>query len=340
MDRLPELLALLYGAGERWTTVSAIGVRWSDRVVSERARERFNARSSSRSRSMMTVTVGDGEPPRFSESEQRFWIARPDRWRTETERHISVGRGDVWWTWSGAQGFVTNEDTPEVGHGSPLEGWGVLLDPGRLLAALRFELVEERDGLLHVGASPAGRDRAEMYLMDVGADHATLDVDPERGIVVRYEVSLEGEPFSRAELRDAVFDEPLDDALFTLEPPPGEPRQSPFGGSEELTLVEAASRASFPVFAFGELPDGPWDLRVRYHAAHRAIAETVSLIYFRRDGRESVTVQEVAHDAEEKLGRGGGQTLLVRRGKTSMLLRSTELDEAVLQRLADTLEPV
>ncbi len=144
--------------------------------------------------------------------------------------------------------------------------------------------------------------------------------------------------FLRSELLDATFDEPLPDALFTLTPPPGEEAMTPSElHAHGLSVEEAAERASFPIFALGELPDGPWRLAASHSRARREIPERISLLYHRSDGRGQIVVTEVRAGAEHHLWHGGGARVELEREGTTLILTSEDYDEDELRRLAGTL---
>lgn len=285
--------------------------------------------------SVMRAYFADSDPPRPETHEYRvrLWIAKPDRIRQEAEDSTTVGRGERWWSWSSYGGFTSNEQEPDVRTGNTIESHAAHLDPAVLLPQIELEEID----LPRVDVRPRG---GEHHLPGLpgGADRHRLTVD-ERGVVVRIESFVDGEPFLVSELLDPVWDEPIPDDVFTLELPEGEQLHSPSElHASNLTVEEGAARASFAVYAVGELPEGVWRTRISYRAAYREQHEELVILYHRHDGRGMIQlVEQDAAAPRRPAVPVGAAHVSAERGGTLVELQSTDYDEEVLQTLAETL---
>jgi outer membrane lipoprotein-sorting protein len=332
---LGDLLELLYGAGDRWTTFRGTIRSWHDGELMERAFEADRSRGTGITRQY--AIAGDEPEERTYENLERLWIAKPDRLRLETEGSTVVTRDGIWWSYSELGGLMTNEHDPDAHHGSTPESvHPELLAPGSLLSGLRFGEIARSDGYLLVEASPSADQRG--FPPVHGADRYRLRVDAERGVVRRFESFFEDEPLTWVALAEAVFDEPIDDELFVLVVPDGTEPHSPFNRDRSVTLEEAAELASFPVFAISELPEGMWRLNATFFSFRDT--EMVTLIYHRADARGSIHVSQQGGDVTTWLRMGDAAYVHVVRDETKIDLSSQDYDEAALQDLAGKLERV
>ncbi len=284
--------------------------------------------------------AGEGEPPETSEHRQEVWIAKPDRWRQAGEGHVVVAREPLWWSWAEHSGYRTNEGAPDHHHSSPLESFALHLDPAAVIPQLDPDSIRRLDGALEVHA----RSRAARHLglgLPGGADEHRLLVAAPRGVVLRCESLIDGEPFVVSELENPIFDEELDDGLFTLELPEGERFVSPDERSPRLTLEQAAERASFPVYALTGLPEGVWRLSVHYQPTYRDQPDRLHLLYHRDDARASIAVVEHRTGERQPWARMHGTSeARVERDGTSVTLQSQDLSNDDLAGLAGRLERV
>lgn len=174
-------------------------------------------------------------------------------------------------------------------------------------------------------------DRLTWDLHSLGgmADEYTLEVDLERGILLRVECRVQGEPFLIGETTDLVFDEDFGPETFVLEPPEGEeirPLES-LSDARRLheTIDEAARAAPFPVFILPSLPE---DWRVRVWSTpgedRPPRPQTVTVDYGAHDGTASLSIGQFPpgeSDIEAFLG-GGPAFEEVERNGLTMRMRS------------------
>jgi hypothetical protein len=329
-----DLLELLHGAAHRWQTLQCSVHHWRHTARSEAATERWAA--ASRGVSVMRLYADDPDAPRAEtyEHRERIWIAKPNRFRQEhADDWVTVSHGRRWMSWSRHQGFVSNEGDPDHVVSDPVQSYAAHLDPATLIPQIEIEKIE----LPVVHVRPRAGDRHGPGLPH-DADRHVLTLD-ERGIVVRLQSFVDGEPFVLSELVDPDWNEPIPDGVFTLEIPEGEEVVSP---SElhafRLTLEEAAERAGFPVYAIGELPDGVWRIDVHHHAGRGDMPEQVVVLYHRNDARRTIHAVEHAAGGEHPWARApGASSVRVERDGTLVDLRSEDYDESVLEALASTL---
>jgi hypothetical protein len=336
-----DLLELLHGAGGRWTTVSATVRIWRRRDVEDRARKRWEQSFRGGAGVVtMHLVAAAGPPPTGEHVETiRLWIAKPDRSRQEYGESVNVTNGALWSTYQPLHGYLTNAGDTGEGYSDPVDTFGHLLDPARLLPGLEFDAPVERAGALVVGARPRpGSSRFHLYGIGPGADAHELVIDPRLGVVLRTESRLEGEPFVVWEVIDPSFDEELPDDLFTLIPPPGEEALTPGElHAHGLSLEDAAGRASFAVLAIPELPEGPWRLFASHSRPRGTFPELVSLLYHRADARGQILVTQFSASAGHEHWDSGEARAEVDRDGTHVVLTSQDVAEDELRRLAETL---
>jgi outer membrane lipoprotein-sorting protein len=238
----------------------------------------------------------------------RVWFERPDRWREVREGDewgptLTVRDGGRLWTYDDTLGALSDdvEGNPAAGLGEDL---ALHLDPAPLIGQLTFE----PGGLAKRAGRPVVRARATPRLPDaqpqlgsllgaLGADELLLEMDLERGVLLRTEVRRAGEAFRVYEAEDVEFDATHPPQTFSFEPPRGEEIRPPEGRTriDELPLYEAARRAPFAVFVPTDLPDD-WGLAVTYISPHQRppAGAQVHLWYRAGGGVAAVNVIEQA----------------------------------------------
>lgn len=373
MSALGDLLELLHGAQEPFRTLRAVYRTWTHRARSTAA---FLAMAEAGGGSIHTF-ADDDEREREPESMRivRIWRQR-DSARTEEvgsgEGGYGVRVGERWWSWSHELGAISNELEPDVGSGTG-EELRALLDPTQILAAARFEplgrasvagraTITARAIPRHAGKS--GRrpfsDAFALHDLGAGGDRYLLDVDAERGVLLRVEAIRDGLPFQRTEAVEIAFDEPLEDDLFVFRAPPGESVRSPRergGRPEHVSIVEAQRRARFPVLMPETMPHG-WELRCIYVGPSQRpdAGASVHLACTSPSGHEALSIRESASsealrrvegtgwESLEQEGRefevcslGSRAQLRLERGGTAVHMSSSSLDVRQLARIAAAL---
>lgn len=290
MSELGDLLDLLYGAGERWSTARLVVRTWGDSELSGEAMRRDAAARRAQGASVMVSSRDHGGPSTW-EMTTRAWVDRPhDRARTELSRDhgdsLTVRAGRLWWSYSPHSGSMLNESDPDIGGGGAISlDW--MLEPSAVISALELTVTGEtvvagRPAVAVVGVPRPADPRHGVGLpLAQGADEVRLAVDRERGVLLRFESRLEARPFSVQEVVELAFEEALDDGLFRFVSPDSSPVRSPretVSRPKAVSVEEVARRASFTVLVPTRLPRG-WRVDVAYSppAARPPRPESVTL---------------------------------------------------------------
>jgi outer membrane lipoprotein-sorting protein/uncharacterized Zn-finger protein len=309
VSELAELLELLHGARDRSRTVRATIREWHHGERSSRAFKR-HVEESKATAYTEARTVGEDSPPEAWESLTRLWVEKPARIREEREdphweRLLVIRDGERWWSYSPQMGARSNEADPGVRSGA-----GQLsehhLDPAPLIAALDFEVLGRRifagRPALEVRATPRLSAEAmpahALFLLGHGGDEFRLLVDRERGVLLRTEARLEGQPFRVRELLEVSFDEDFPWETFVFVPPAGESVRPPRVPSlRPVSIEEAARLAPFTVFIPKRVPAG-WGMDVRYlHPEERPpVSASVAIWYRPPDATHVISLGERAAD--------------------------------------------
>ena len=318
MSELGDLLVLLHGARGRISTVRATVRTWQDLHGLREAMARHANR-------VGFVTYGSAEEPEREsvESLVRVWLAPPDGAREERTGQdgewVGVRRGRLWWRYDARSGATSNEGQPEIGSGIG-EEFRWLLDPAPAIGLLDFDEAEPGRcagrPTLRVRAVPREReDGADVPLIRLGAmgaDEIVLDVDAERGALLRIEARFEHRPIAISEILEIAFDETFPPDTFVFTPPSGEdvrPIAVPFEVRRDLTIEQAVALAAFTVWIPARLPTG-WETEVVF-AVERdrpPMAPCVHLHYRAADGTHALSIAQSPADRpadEEAEGPGG-----------------------------------
>jgi hypothetical protein len=314
MSDVSELLVLLHGARGRVSTVRATVRMW----------RHLGRHGAALQRAGWVGYAPIGRPEREAVEELvRVWFAPPDRAREEHEGShgawVAVRRGPQWWRYDDVNGAMSNEGAPDSrgGIGDELE-W--LLDPAPAMGMLEFDTIApaRRAGrpVLRVRAVPrtaaAGNDGPLMRLGAVGADELLLEVDAERGALLRIESRFEREPIALSEVVEIAFDEAFAEDTFVLEPPPGEAVRSVVDllpVRHDLTIEQAVALAPFTVWIPARLP-ADWETQIGFAVGQDRppMAPHVFLHYRAADGTHSLRIAESPADGPrdvEAEGPGG-----------------------------------
>jgi len=316
VSELGDLLELLYSAHRSFETVRGALLTRRDSELGERAFREFHERQQERGSSRSTLFAlgqpDDEPPPNERVSKTSFWYQRPDRFREEiTSDHphgrdgwMAVRDGERWWSFSPETGGMSNENDLSVGSGIGHE-IQPLFDPVDLLVNFELTIV----GTSEVGSRRTIEVRAvERALLNpyihgfpFWGDEVRCSVDAERGIIVRKVLLLGGAEFNSEELSELVFDEPISPETFSLELPAGETFVDLDARPEEVTLAEAAERASFRVFAVAKLPEGDWRMMIHFMPGRQRpqVPESVHINYVREDAQLDLSLSESPADAAD-----------------------------------------
>ena len=300
MSELAALLELLYTARERWQTVRATLWEWTHLERSQLAHERHLERTRGITGPSLTVgAYGDapGQYPRELAFTSRLWLDRGGRFREEREDGRLTLVGDA------RRAVVYSPESGPIERESPgvRPTVAALVDPAVLIPSLELSRAGETSladrHALVVEARPRLPAVPPADLVPLGCDGVCLLVDDERGVVLRLEAQLHGEPVHVVEVKEVAFDDPIADDLFVFEPPAGEhvrPAAEAYP-SRNVTLEEAARSASFTVLTPARLPS-----RWRMHALYRPaterprLAETVTILFSDSESLHHFGVEQAA----------------------------------------------
>jgi outer membrane lipoprotein-sorting protein len=314
MGDVAELLVLLHGARGRVSTVRATVHMW---------------RHVRRQGEALLRAGWVGYAPMAEEREAveevvRVWFAPPDRVREEREgchgASVSVCRGRHWWRYDEVNGAMSSEGSPPDSRGGIGDELEWLLDPAPAMGMLEFDtIVRARRAdrpVLRVRALPrtaaAGNDAPLMRLGAGGADELLLEVDAERGALLRIESRFEREPIALSEVVEIAFDEAFADDTFVFTPPPGEavrPVADLLPVRHELTIEQAVAVAPFTIWIPARLP-GDWETQIGFAVGQDRppMAPHVFLHYRAPDGTHGLRIAESPADGPrdvEAEGPGG-----------------------------------
>jgi hypothetical protein len=337
VSELGDLLELIQGATGRVSSVQAtLGERCRPQLL-EVAFRRFGARTGFAPGGGYFFAplggVAAGEQADEHVWEIRLW-ADAGRFRAERVgpdvESIVVVDHERWWSWSPAPGLHSHENEAGVTHLGGLD----LLDASEMLGDCELELAGET----HVAGRPAkklraraGRGGGHPLGLALGIEEATLEIDAERGLVLRRIELEEGQPAFVREVAKITYDEPLapDRFVFTL------PRGSSARGQAEprmTSLDESARLASFPVWTLEEIPRD-WRVDALFVPASERPTrpDSVTLLYSRRDGGERLEIHQ--RTQEHELPATGTERRFESGGRRYIALgpdRPAGLDPAVL----------
>jgi outer membrane lipoprotein-sorting protein len=174
------------------------------------------------------IDEDDAELAEPSEGVLRLWFERPDRFREQLtggdDMVLLVRDGPRWWSYDPELGTLTNEDEEESLRSTVESGYENLLAPSKLLTRLQFEPLGDGNvagrRTARVRAYPTPKvnmpDTWQSVGFGVGADEYGLDVDAERGVILRVASKFSGDELELVEAVQVAFDEPLAPDTFTF----------------------------------------------------------------------------------------------------------------------------
>jgi hypothetical protein len=325
---LGDLLEALYATHGGFESVASRWRIWTDHALTQRAMLVGAVRRGEEFMGVMDALAEDAA----TEEELRFWSTRDGRRREERADDenptITIVADGRWWTYDQFDGAQTGELPQQIFFGDP-GAIELLLMPAPLLGLLRFDSIGEGTRLerptICARATPIDdRDGGgmEFHSLGDGADEYVIEVDRERGTILRLEARLEGEAMIVREALEIAFDVALDPDLFTFVAPDGSDatvRQPIFPRRADMSLEEAGRQLPFAVFALRETPPD-WQLTV---VAHQLADERQApALLFYVGAQDQLTIQLSAAGggaAEPRDGRdaeaieGDGQILQLRR---------------------------
>jgi hypothetical protein len=306
MTDVAQLLALLHGARGRVSTLRATVRTWRHVARQGEALQRDGWTG-------YAPLDGDAAEREPIEERVRVWFAPPDRVREERDgscgTSVAVRRGADWLRYDEENGALSNEGAPDSRGGGIGDELGWLLDPAPAIGVLEFDTIHharraDRD-VLRVRAiprTPVARAGALLMLHGAhGADELLLDVDAERGTLLRVESRFEGEPIMLSEVVEIAFDEPFGEDVFVFTPPAGQAVRSVLDLEpvrHDLTIEQAVALAPFAVWIPARLPAG-WETRIGFAAGQEdkpPMPPQVFLHHRAADGTHAMTVAESPAD--------------------------------------------
>jgi hypothetical protein len=223
-----ELVDLLSTSPSRWRSLRAGGRIWSNPALLSEASEVQRARRRAEGQSFAVISNRSDAPvPQESDEEWQLWLA--GTWKRAKFR---AGRGGVdvvfhdstWWS-NGHGVSRTNEGATNSGHG---------IGPGEHLirTADYVPLIEIRDV---IPGSRLGRETLKstirmrhglgrrrgrgLHGLVIGdADPIVLEVDRERGVILRAESSYHGSVYLVLEVNEIEFDREFPPDTFEIQP--------------------------------------------------------------------------------------------------------------------------
>jgi outer membrane lipoprotein-sorting protein len=320
VSELGDLLELLHGAAGR---VSSVQSRWRLWRDEERVHAAFMAhakQTGGRTYTARRAARGGGSTEHTEEV--RFWWQSPASMREQRDTaqgegawtgqpNLVIRVGATWWSYSPQTGALTNGGDERHSHGAG-DQFLAMLDPCELIGVLDFTVVGrgQRAGrpVVVVVCRPRLGDRRgpagfALHHLGLGADEHVIEVEADRGVLLRAEARLEGQALQITEAAEIAFDTRLDPGLFRFEPPAGEELHRVDVARRirhDVPIHEAVGAVPFTVYTLGDAP-ADWRLTVTVHAGlpRPLVHANVGLHYRSRDATAQVNVSQMAADTAE-----------------------------------------
>ena len=337
MTELGDLLELIHGATGRIGSVQATVSERCRPQLMEAAFRRFGEHTGfARGGGYFFVPLGGVAPG--EQADEHVWEIRlwADAGRFRAERggpdleSVVVVDNERWWSWSPAFGLRSHEDETGVRILGGLD----LLDASELLVGYELELAGDTRvagrpaKIVRVSGSGSGGHPLGLAL---GIEEATLEIDAERGLVLRRVEFEQGQPAFVREVETITYDEALASDRFVFTLPDG---RSARGQAEPrmTSLDESARLASFPLWKLEEM-QRDWRVDALFVPASESPTrlDSVTLLYSRRDGGERLEVNQ--RSQEHELPATGNERRFDRGGRRYIALgpdRPVGLEAAVL----------
>jgi hypothetical protein len=284
-----DLLELMHTSITRWQTIRASGLDWRHRSRANRAWERWLA--DVRSRSFAVLRGGKDDDQSIDRERWSLWQEKPDRLRAEFEVEDGtvtvVIVGDTWWSWSPTRGTKTNAGDPHYSHG--IGAGQALIDPSSILPAVELQIVS-RDAFIgrpsvNVIATPSFIDVYDEESIDLriathglgsGADEYLLSVDAERGVLLRSEARIDGQPFRILAMESVAFDAPFAEDVFR---PPTTEDVERVSAPRDVAFSDLPNEVPFAVFVPESPPFGPDYATIHPAEPRRGVPETAHISF-------------------------------------------------------------
>ena len=236
MDTVGDVLELLHGARDRFTTLQVTVRVWHHIGRLNEALSRWAQTQTPGSVSVLTgKDTGSAHPVATSYQEtSRLWLQQPSRSRHEVDREhnegtaIKIVDGPLWWNYDPRLGAQTNEGAGQEhqgSSGSDRHPYSELFDPSAVIPSISIEVtgrsMHAGREVIMVKALPRESTHYGPWELWPGADEYELRVDAQRGALLRAAARTDGEEFAFKEITNVVFDEALPDELFRFKPSPG-----------------------------------------------------------------------------------------------------------------------
>ena len=382
MSELGDILELMHKASTSFETFAGefVAVDHPDvaqdammEAVKRRSSRIRGARSPTRSHTIQARIHGGPEPADGpQESRILVWSEPPDRYREQEgdgeEMQLVICDGERWWSYDPFMGALTNGNDADPGASTVRGQCEQLLRPSGLLARQRLNVTGrgERAGRAVIAVHGLRSDdrvrsggASSMDLVGAG-DECWLEVDAERGVLLRLESHLRGQPLMLMEARSVSFDEPLSADIFVFVSPDGlQPAAEPDHKPERVAIHEAVHKVPFHLFVL-DPAQHHWTSSSWFSAARKRppLPATVTTTYIAAEGGVSAVVIQQAFDPAiqttrsitriERLGSppievletpGGIACVKTVIGQTQLQLSSSDLDAQQLTELARRVQP-
>jgi hypothetical protein len=267
MSDLGDLLELIHTAHLRPKSLRAVIRHWAQNRLAREAVERLNRRQqagSIGSQHLLGVdVVGDDTVPATSEITYRVWGREPGRywrveWRDHRRENVAILNGQRWWSNTFGDSFWTNvrpdgSIADNVGGELPSTALQTMFAPTGLTGQLDLQTGgrarhARRAVIAASGKASLGERLDHIRMISLGwpyADDVRILVDAREGILLRYEMLLDGEPFMLWDVVEIELGRALEDALFEG---PEDAQLPKMPGDEEIRRLLRGPRPP---------PDGP-----------------------------------------------------------------------------------
>jgi len=277
MSKLGDFLEVVYGPADGFTTLRASIRQWRNRSLAETAGANRHVMGKRKAQSDSATQI--------DETGISVWIERSDRMRIEVDSQKSENRrsqltvinGDQTWTRDDQGHVEETKKTPQERERAYRAAGATLVDRYFSHASLReffTELTLESMGEVRVADHDCVRVRARLrpgcslwpHWLPCGADEYEFHVEPNRGLVLSIHARCAGAVFESGEVTDVVFDEPIDDKVFSYTPAYGEQVRPAAPIVEHINLEAAVKRMPFTVLIPNQVPNAEHaHCEVMYH---------------------------------------------------------------------------